>query len=68
MNSPPAFRAMGTATSKYSLGGVMNPPTPRMGSAMNAAISPSVVVSISDLRSLAQATPQSGYFSPKSHR
>jgi len=35
-------------------------PTPRMGSAMKAAISPSVVVSISDFRSLAQATRSPG--------
>src|SRR6266404_7047529 len=68
MKRPPWLRAMGTAISKYSLGGVMKPPTPRMGSAMKAAISPSVVVSISDFRSLAQATPQSGYVSPKSQR
>jgi magnesium-transporting ATPase (P-type) len=60
--------AMGTAISKYSFGGVMKPPTPWMGSTMKAAISPSVVVSISDLRSFAQATPQSGYLSPRSQR
>ena len=38
----------------------MNPPTPMIGSAMNAAICPDVEVSINSLMSLAQATPHSG--------
>ena len=68
MNTPPAFFTMGSATWKYSLGGTMNPPTPWMGSARKAAISPPVVVSMRPLMSLAQAMPQSGYLRSKSQR
>ena len=46
---------------KYSLGGVMKPPTPWIGSAIIAATSPEVVVSITLRTSSAHATPQLGY-------
>ena len=68
MNRPPAFFTIGSATWKYSFGGTMKPPTPWIGSAMKAAISPSVVVSISGFKSFAQAMPQSGYVRPMSQR
>ena len=68
MNSPPAAFTIGSAIWKYSLGGTMNPPTPMIVSAMKAAISPWVVVSMSGFKSLAQATPQSGYLRSRSQR
>ena len=46
---------------KYSGGGVTNPPTPWIGSAIIAATSPDVVVSITLRTSSAQATPHDGY-------
>ena len=42
----------------YSLGGVMNPPTPMIGSAMNAAGRPDVVVLMTSSTSCAHAVPQ----------
>jgi hypothetical protein len=39
----------------------MNPPTPMMGSAMNAAGRPEVVVLMTSSTSSAQATPHSGF-------
>ena len=44
MKMPPYLRTMSTAISKYSLGGVMKPPTPWIGSARKPAIAPVVVV------------------------
>jgi hypothetical protein len=38
MKTPPYFFTIATAISKYSGGGVMNPPTPWIGSARNPAI------------------------------
>ena len=60
MKTPPYFRMMPTAISKYSGGGVMKPPTPWIGSARKPAIRPVVVVRISSSMSFAHATPQEG--------
>ena len=60
MKTPPYFLMISTAISKYSGGGVMKPPTPWIGSAMNPAMRPVVVVRISSSMSLAQAMPQEG--------
>ena len=46
MNTPPYFLTMSATIGKYSLGGVMKPPTPWIGSAMNPAMRPEVVVRI----------------------
>ena len=48
------------ATHCYGSGGTMKPPTPRIGSAMKAAISPVVEVIINSSMSSAQASPHSG--------
>ena len=63
MKTPPYFRMMPTAISKYSGGGVMNPPTPWIVSARKPAIRPEVVVRMSSSMSFAQATPHEGYVS-----
>ena len=63
MKTPPYFLTMPTATSKYSFGGVMNPPTPWIVSARKPAIRPEVVVRISSSMSFAQAMPHEGYSS-----
>ena len=68
MKTPPYLRTMSTAISKYSGGGVMNPPTPWIGSARKAAIWPVVVVRISSSMSCAQATPHDGYVSLSGQR
>jgi len=60
MKSPPYFLTMEKAILKYSLGGVMNPPTPWMGSAIMPAIRPEVEDSMTASMSLAQATSQEG--------
>ena len=60
MKRPPDFRTMPAIISKYSLGGVINPPTPCIGSAMNAAMRPEVEVRIISSRSRAQRTLQEG--------
>ncbi len=44
MNSAPYFFTILKTILKYSFGGVMNPPTPWIGSAMNAAMFPLVPV------------------------
>ena len=46
----------------------MNPPTPRIGSAMKPATSPVVVVRISSSMSRAQRSSQAGYLSPSGQR
>lgn len=46
----------------------MNPPTPMIGSAMNAAGRPLVVVLITSSTSSAQAVPQLSGFRPSGHR
>ena len=68
MNTPPYFFTMSATIGKYSLGGVMKPPTPWIGSAMNPAMRPEVVVRMASSISLAQATPHFGYSSPKGQR
>ena len=68
MNRPSYFLTMLKTILKYSGGGVMKPPTPWMGSAMNAPMLPEVVVWITFSTSFAQATPQSGYVSPNGQR
>src|SRR5262249_35106864 len=60
MNKPPCLRVISATRSKYPGGGTTNPPTPRIGSAMKAAISPVVVVMINSSISSAQAMPHSG--------
>ena len=50
---------------KNSLGGVMNPPTPWMGSAMSAAMRPFVVVWIISSMSCAHFTSHDGYVKPE---
>src|SRR5271157_5739399 len=40
MKMPPNLRTISVTILKYSLGGVMNPPTPWMGSAIRAATRP----------------------------
>src|SRR6266508_3659890 len=62
MNGMPHSSRIRFTIGKYSGGGVTNPPTPWIGSAIMAAGSPVVVVSMTFWRSSAQATPQSGYF------
>ena len=52
----------------YSLGGVMNPPTPMMGSAMKAAGRPEVVVRMTSSTSLAHAVPQVSGLRPSGQR
>jgi len=64
MNTPPYFLTMSATIGKYSFGGVMKPPTPWIGSAMNPAMRPDVVVRITSSTSCAQRTPQEGYESP----
>ena len=63
MKTPPYFRTISTAISKYSGGGVMKPPTPWIVSARKPAIRPEVVVWMSSSMSFAHATPQDGYVS-----
>ena len=46
----------------------MNPPTPWIGSAMNPAIRPEVVVWITSSMSRAQRRSQEGYSRPKGQR
>ena len=60
MKSPPYFFTMENAILKYSFGGVMNPPTPWIGSAIMPAIAPDVEDSITASMSLAQATSHDG--------
>ena len=60
MNRPPYLRTMPATSLKYSLGGVMNPPTPWIGSAMNAASFPEVAVWMAPSRSLAHLRSQLG--------
>ena len=60
MNSPPCRRTISATMGKYSGGGVMNPPTPWIGSAITAATLPEVEVLINSSKSVAQRTPQSG--------
>jgi hypothetical protein len=60
MKTPPYFRTIPTAISKYSRGGVTKPPTPWIGSARKPAIWPVVVVLMISSRSFAQATPHEG--------
>src|ERR1700744_6883 len=60
MKSPPYCFTILKTILKYSLGGVMNPPTPWMGSAIIPAIRPDVEVWMTCSTSLAQATPQEG--------
>ncbi len=68
MNGIPYSSRIPFTIRKYSGGGVTNPPTPWIGSAIIAAGSPVVVCSITLRRSSAQATPHSGYESPSGHR
>ncbi len=68
MNSPPYFLTMPWTISKYSLGGVMKPPTPWIGSAMKAASRPDVDVRIISSMSRAQRTLQLGYVAPRGQR
>ena len=68
MNGMPNSSRMDFTMGKYSGGGVTNPPTPWIGSAIIAAGSPVVVVSMTFRRSSAHATPQSGYFRPRGQR
>ena len=60
MNRPPYFLTMLNTILKYSLGGVMKPPAPWIGSARKAAIEPEVAVRITSSTSFAHATPQPG--------
>jgi hypothetical protein len=68
MNGIPNSSRISLTIPKYSGGGVMNPPTPWIGSAIIAAGSPVVVVSMTFRTSSAQATPQSGYERPSGQR
>ena len=60
MKTPPYFRMIPTAASKYSGGGVMNPPTPWIGSARKAEMRPVVVVRMMSSMSFAHAIPHDG--------
>ena len=68
MNRPPYLCTMSATSRKYSLGGVMKPPTPWMGSAMKAATLPDVAVWMAPSRSLAHLRSQLGYVSPNGQR
>src|SRR5262249_61631605 len=68
MNTPPYLRTMATAISKYSLGGVTNPPTPWIGSARKPAKWPGVVVLINSSMSWAHLTPHEGDSRPGGQR
>ena len=58
MKTPSARFTMSATIGQYSQGGVMKPPTPRMGSPMKAAGRPEVVVLMTSSTSCAQAVPQ----------
>ena len=58
IKTPPYFLTISATILKYSFGGVINPPTPIIGSARIPAILPVVVVWINSSTSLAHAVPQ----------
>ena len=68
MKTPPCFFTVSATIGKYSLGGVINPPTPCIGSAMNPAIRPDVVVRITSPTSCAHRTSHDGYERPYGQR
>ena len=55
---PPYFLTISATILKYSFGGVINPPTPIIGSTKIPAIFPVVVVCINSSTSVAHAVPQ----------
>ena len=58
MKTPPYFLMISATILKYSFGGVINPPTPKIGSKRIHAILPVVVVWINSSMSVAHAVPQ----------
>src|SRR5262249_16745133 len=68
MKMPPYFRTIDATSGIHPGGGVMKPPTPRIGSTIAPAMRPDVVVWIISSMSVAHFKLQLGYRRSKGHR